>query len=190
MYQIRIHGRGGQGGKTASKIIGTAAFMDGKFVQDFPKYGAERRGAPVFSFTRIDDKPIESRGYIYEPDAVIGLDESLMEMPSVGVLDGLKKEGYLIINSGESADLIKKKYKVNAKVVSVNATDIALEILGKPIPNAVITGAFAKVTKIVSMNSLKKAIEHELEARGTISRDIIDKNISGAEKCAEVVKNG
>ena len=188
MYQVRIHGRGGQGGKTASKIIGTAAFMDGKFVQDFPKYGAERRGAPVAAFTRIDKKPIETRGYIYDPDCIIVLDESLLEMPMLGVLDGLKKDGILIVNSRNSSDEIKKKYKVNVRVVALPATDIALQTLGKPIPSAVITGAFAKATGIFSMKSLKKAIEEELGERGSISKEIIDKNIEGAIKCAEAVK--
>ncbi len=188
MYQIRIHGRGGQGGKTASKIIGTAAFLDGKFVQDFPKYGAERRGAPVAAFTRIDDKPIEARGYIYDPDAIIVLDESLLEMPLLGVLDGLKENGLLIVNSKSNPDDIKKKYKVTAKVITAPATDIALQTLGKPIPSAVITGTFAKSTGIISMKSLKKAIEEELGERGTISKEIIDKNIEGAMKCAEAVK--
>jgi 2-oxoacid:acceptor oxidoreductase gamma subunit (pyruvate/2-ketoisovalerate family) len=188
MYQIRIHGRGGQGGKTASKIIGTAAFLDGKFVQDFPKYGAERRGAPVVAFTRIDNRPIEARGYIYEPDAIIILDESLLDMPMIEVLNGLKDNGVLIVNSKSSSDEIKKKYKVKAKVIAVPATDIALQTLGKPIPNAVITGAFVKVTKIISMESLKKAIKKELQERGTISQEIIDNNVKGAVKCAEVVK--
>jgi len=188
MYQIRIHGRGGQGGKTASKILGTAAFIDGKYVQDFPKYGAERRGAPVFAFTRIDNKPVEARGYIYEPDAIIVLDESLLEMPLVGVLDGLKKDGVLIVNSRSSAGEIKNKYKIKAKVIAVPATDIAIQTLGKPIPSAVITGAFVKSTGVISMGSLKKAIREELSERGTISEDIIKKNIQGAVKCAGEVK--
>lgn len=187
MYQVRIHGRGGQGGKTASKIIGTAAFLDGKFVQDFPKYGAERRGAPVAAFTRINETPIEARGYIYDPDAVIVLDESLLDMPMVGVLDGLKKGGILIVNSKSTPAQVKTKYRVDAKVITVPATDIALEILGKPIPSAVITGTFAKATGAITLKSLKKAIEEELSERGTIGKDIIEKNIQGALKCAEAV---
>lgn len=183
MYKIRIHGRGGQGGKLASKIIGSAAFLEGYEVQDFARYGAERRGAPVEAFVRIDNKEILERGYISDPDCVIVLDDSLLDI--VDVTSGLKKGGLLIINSK------KKKFpkfeKKGFKVVTVDATEIAMKHLGKPIYNTAMIGAFAGITKLIDFEHVKKALEHEIGKK--VGKEFIKKNMDAvheAFKAAEV----
>ncbi|EQB66007.1 MAG: Pyruvate ferredoxin oxidoreductase [POR] gamma subunit [Thermoplasmatales archaeon I-plasma] len=155
MYEIRFHGRGGQGAVTASKILATAAFLESKWVTSFPFFGTERRGAPVTAFTRIDEKKIELRSQIYEPDAVVVLDKSLMKV--VNVTEGLKSDGVIIVN-GKTGDLVEAgKYRVGY----VDATSIALRNgLGDPshpIVNTAILGAFAKVSNLVSLQSIKNA---------------------------------
>ena len=99
MYKVRIHSRGGQGGRASAHMLGMAAFLDGKYVQDFALYGAERRGAPLTAFCRIDDKPVLERGYIHEPDCVLVFDESLLGMKEVHVFDGLNPKGLVIVNT-------------------------------------------------------------------------------------------
>ncbi len=155
MYEIRFHGRGGQGAVTASKILAMAAFLENKWVTSFPFFGTERRGAPVTAFTRIDDQKIELRSQIYEPDAIIVLDRSLMKI--VNVTEGLKSDGILVVN-GKSGNLAEtSRYRIGF----VDATSIALRNgLGDPshpIVNTAILGAFAKVSNIVSIESIKTA---------------------------------
>jgi 2-oxoacid:acceptor oxidoreductase gamma subunit (pyruvate/2-ketoisovalerate family) len=178
MYKIRIHGRGGQGAKKAAKIIGLAAFAVGKQVQDFALYGAERRGAPVMSFIRIDDKPILERGYVNDPDVVIVLDKTLLELVKVG--DGLDENGLLIVNS-EHEPVIDTP----AKVKYIDATGIALETIGKPIFNTAMLGALAKLTGIITLECLYKAIEEEFSH---LPDSIIEANKAAVRKCYEVVK--
>jgi 2-oxoacid:acceptor oxidoreductase gamma subunit (pyruvate/2-ketoisovalerate family) len=155
MYEIRFHGRGGQGAVTASKILATAAFLESKWVTSFPFFGTERRGAPVTAFTRVDDKRIELRSQIYEPDAVVVLDKSLMNL--VNVTEGLKSDGVIIIN-GKNGNL---KEAGRYKIGYVDATSIALRNgLGDPahpIVNTAILGAFAKVSDLVTLQSIKNA---------------------------------
>ncbi|MCD4844264.1 MAG: 2-oxoacid:acceptor oxidoreductase family protein [Methanosarcinales archaeon] len=176
MYKIRIHGRGGQGAKKAAKIIGQAAFDMGKQVQDFALYGAERRGAPVMSFVRIDDNPILERGYIDDPDVVIVLDKALLEI--VNVSAGLDENGLLIINSEQEPVL-----DTPAMVKHVDATTIALEIIGKPIFNTIMLGALAKFTNIISKDALDRAVEEELSK---YPDKIIKANKDAVKKCYEV----
>jgi len=176
MYKIRIHGRGGQGAKKAAKIIGQAAFDMGKQVQDFALYGAERRGAPVMSFVRIDENPILERGYIDDPDVVIVLDKALLEI--VNVSAGLDENGLLIINSEQEPVL-----DTPAVVKHVDATTIALEIIGKPIFNTIMLGALAKFTNIISKDALDRAVEEELSK---YPDKIIKANKDAVKKCYEV----
>jgi pyruvate ferredoxin oxidoreductase gamma subunit len=182
MYQIRIHGRGGEGGKTAARILSTAAFLEGKEVQDFSVYGAERRGAPVVSFCRINNKKILVRGYVHEPDAVLVLDDTLPNV--VDVEHGLKPNGIMLINSPKPAKEFTEDFETKAKVHTVDATQIALDVIGKPIPNATILGGFVKLTNIVKLESLKKGITEEVHGKKAIR----DKNIKSAVKCYGVVK--
>ena len=172
MIEIRIHGRGGQGVKKSAMLIARAAFLKGYVTQDFALYGAERRGAPVTSFVRIDKKKIGTRGYIFEPDYIINLDESIDHDV---VLNGAKKSTKVIINTLEP---IKGEYHVNA-------TDICLKETNINIPNIAMLGAFAKVSKIFNFNELKKAVEIEFSHK---NKEIINKNINAAKKCYEKVK--
>lgn len=158
MYEIRWHGRGGQGAVTAATILADAAFREGKDVQAFPMFGVERRGAPVAAFTRMDEKPIDIRIQIYEPDAVVVLDPTLLG--AVDVAKGLKKEGRVLINSSKKPsdfDFSKRK------VFTVNATEIAIKYgLGaktSPIVNTAILGAYSKAIGNVGMKFIEEAID-------------------------------
>jgi pyruvate ferredoxin oxidoreductase gamma subunit len=153
MYEIRIHSRGGQGGVTAARLLALAAFRDGKYATACPFYGAERRGAPVVSFVRIDDRPIRVYSQIRSPDLVVVLDSSVME--TVDVLQGLKKDGKVLINATHGMDL------GDYKTYTVDLTGIALRknliIAGSPILNTPVLGALAKMG-IVSVESVTSAI--------------------------------
>lgn len=152
MIEIRFHGRGGQGAVTAAEILAKAAFKDGKYVQSFPFFGVERRGAPVMAFTRIDDKPIEIRYQVYNPDYVLVLDDGLINV--VDVFSGLKEKSEVIINMAE--EYVAKESQV---VHTIDATGIALDILGRNIVNTIILGYFAKKTNIVSIEAIIEAIK-------------------------------
>ncbi len=174
MIEIRFHGRGGQGAVTAAEILAKAAFEDGKYCQAFPFFGAERKGAPVMAFSRIADKPIRRRYQVYNPDYVIVLDETLLE--AVDVLSGLKEEGKVIINSKENVDLGK-----NVESYNIDATGIALEILGVPIVNTVMLGAFAGVTGVVTVDSIVKVTKE------TFPGKIGEKNAKAVEVAFEKI---
>ena len=158
MIEIRTHGRGGQGSVIASEILADAFFHEGKYVQAFPAFGVERRGAPVMAFTRVSDSEVRERCQIYEPDHLIVLDRVLIE--TVNITDGLKEGGWIIINTyGEIEDEdLKKKFKV----ATVDANAIALRHrLGSraaPIVNTPMIGAFAGATGLVGIEAVKKAI--------------------------------
>ena len=162
MIEIRLHGRGGQGAVKAAEILARAAFYDGKIVQSFPFFGVERRGAPVQAFTRISDDQIRIHSYIYEPDVLVVLDPTLIGAAGVNLLDGLKENGKVIINSKKSPNEFDFNGKNGVQVFTVDATEIALKHhLGSesaPIVNTVIVGAIAKVTGLVKIDSVKKAI--------------------------------
>lgn len=157
MIEIRFHGRGGQGAVVASNMLADAAFREGKHVQAFPFFGVERRGAPVSSFTRINDIPIKIRSQVYNPDYVIVLDSTLIDI--IDVTSGLKKNGIIIINT----DKKPSDFNLSFKVATIDATSIALDNkLGSkmaPIVNTSILGAFAKVSGIISLESIILAIK-------------------------------
>ncbi|NYB51678.1 MAG: pyruvate ferredoxin oxidoreductase subunit gamma [Methanobacteriaceae archaeon] len=175
MIEIRFHGRGGQGAVTAAEILAKAAFEDGKYCQAFPFFGAERKGAPVMAFSRISDKPIRRRYQVYNPDYVVVLDETLLE--AVDVLSGLKEDGKVIINSTDDVDLIKDVESYN-----IDATGIALNILGVPIVNTVMLGALAGVSGIVSVDSIEKVTKE------TFPGKIGEKNAKAIQVAYEKVK--
>jgi 2-oxoacid:acceptor oxidoreductase gamma subunit (pyruvate/2-ketoisovalerate family) len=159
VIEIRTHGRGGQGGVIASKVLANALFRQGKFVQAFPAFGVERRGAPVVSFTRFDDAPIRHRCEIYEPDHLIVLDHALTE--AVDITSGLKKSGWIVINS--SAGFERFHYGSEYRLAVVDANEIAwrhkLGSRSAPIVNTAILGAFARATGLVSIDAVVAAIE-------------------------------
>lgn len=152
MKEIRFHGRGGQGAVTAAEVLAVAAFKDGKYSQAFPFFGVERRGAPVMAFTRIDDEFIRLREQVYEPDYIVVLDPTLMEV--VNVLDGMKKDGMVIVNTTQKPDLPS-----DVKVKTIDATKIALEEIGKPFVNTPMLGALVGATGIVGIDSLISTIK-------------------------------
>jgi len=176
MISLRFHGRGGQGAKVASRILGTAAFLDGLFVQDFPLYGAERRGAPITSFVRISGEPITERGIISEPDAVIVMDETLLEDPTASPLSGLKGDGAALINSPRNPEYLRDEIGIEGgRVLTLEMTKISLEVLGEPILSTLAGAAAAKIANI-SEASLKEAIKRELsgivEERRELERNV------------------
>ena len=174
MLEIRVHGRGGQGAVTTGQILAIAAFYDNKQSQTFPMFGVERTGAPVEAFVRISKDKINIRSEIYHPDIVLVLEPSLIQ--AVDVTKGLKDNGTLIINTNQTKD--KLGIKGNYKVYTVDATSIALKIFGKAIVNTAVLGAFAAVTKTISLESLKKAInERFLTTKGKLLADLNNKAI-------------
>jgi pyruvate ferredoxin oxidoreductase gamma subunit len=162
MFQVRIHGRGGQGVVTAAEVLSIAAFREGKHAQAFPSFGSERTGAPVVAFCRIDDKEIRLREPILEPDFLIVQDPTLFK--AIDVFQGLKPDGYLLVNTNRDftalhlAEVVAGLPAGHARVVP--ATDLALKHIGRPVPNAALLGAFAALTGVVHLHSVAAAI-HE-----------------------------
>lgn len=160
MFQVRIHGRGGQGVVTAAEMLSIAGFLEGKYAQAFPSFGSERMGAPVVSFCRFDDKEIRLREPIQAPDAVIIQDPTLLH--SVDVFSGLDNDGYILINSMRSfedlgiADFVNSFPKGHVK--DVGATELAVKHVKRPLPNAALLGGFAAVSGQLTMESVESAI--------------------------------
>ncbi|MDL1956679.1 MAG: pyruvate ferredoxin oxidoreductase subunit gamma [Candidatus Desulfofervidus auxilii] len=157
MLEIRVHGRGGQGAVTCTELIAKAAIAEGKYAQAFPSFGPERRGAPVMAFIRVSDVPIRVRQRIYKPDVIVVLDDSLLGLP--GVIDGLKENGVIVVNSPKSPEELKKEYKFKQKVATVDATKIALDTLRVPITNTTMLGALVKATDVVSIEALAETLK-------------------------------
>ncbi len=174
LEQIRIHGRGGQGVVTAAELIAIAAFYDGLEAQAFPNFGVERTGAPIQAYARISKKKITTREHIYEPTVLVIQDSSLLD--SGNILAGINDKTKIIINAKENR---WEELKDKKNLYFSPATEIALEIIGKNIVNTVILGAFAKYSKLVSLESLKKAIKIKFKDKG---EKIIEKNIKAIEK--------
>jgi len=183
LKEIRIHGRGGQGGVTAAELLARAAFKEGKWVQAIPFFGAERRGAPVKAFARLSDEPILVRSQVYNPDYVVVLDSGLLDL--VDVTEGLKKDGLVIVNTRKKPEELDIKH---TRMATVDATGIALElellVAGLPVLNTTMLGAFARATEEVKLESVIEAIKE------TWSGAAGEKNAKGAELAYErLVKN-
>ncbi|MCX6801071.1 MAG: 2-oxoacid:acceptor oxidoreductase family protein [Candidatus Diapherotrites archaeon] len=178
MKQIVILGRGGQGAVTSSQVLAVAAFENGKHSQAFPNFGVERMGAPVKSYCRIDEKPINLRSHVYEADYAIILDQTLAECFDEKVKDG----GLIIVNSNRLPKEIPISSK--AKIVCVDITKIALGIIGKPFVNIIALGAFSALTKEISLQALEKAVQKQIGSKGSIA----EKNIAALKKVYEASK--
>jgi pyruvate ferredoxin oxidoreductase gamma subunit len=178
MKEIRIHGRGGQGSVTAAEMLSVAAFEDGKFSQAFPAFGVERRGAPVQAFTRLSDNPIRLRSQIYTPDYVIVQDATLLE--TVNVASGIKDDGIILINTKEKPEELKIDTK--ARVMTVDATKVAMDIIGLPIVNTVLLGAFAGATGEINVESIKKAVKDRFSGK------VAEKNAQAIQKAYELIR--
>jgi pyruvate ferredoxin oxidoreductase gamma subunit len=159
MQEIRFHGRAGQGILTASRLFAQAAITDGKFAQAFPDFGPERLGAPVSAFARIDDDPIEIRSQVYTPNAVAVFEESLLG--TVPITRGLVSNGVLVVNSDEKTQNIVKKVGEEAKVASfaVDASKIAVELIGTPTVSTIMLGALAGASGYVTVESLESVVK-------------------------------
>jgi pyruvate ferredoxin oxidoreductase gamma subunit len=161
VFQVRIHGRGGQGVVTAAELLALAGFREGRHAQAFPSFGSERMGAPVVSFCRLDEREIRVREPIVAPDAVIVQDPTLLQQ--VDVFGGLPQDGYVLINSGRSLDELgigelAERHRPE-RMRTVPATDLAREHLGRPLPNAALLGKFAALTDHVSLEAVTTAIQ-------------------------------
>lgn len=178
MIEIRIHGRGGQGNVAAAELLAIAAFKDGKFAQAFPSFGAERVGAPVQAFVRIDDKKIRIREDVRTPDYLIVQDQFLMD--TVPVLDGLKEGGLVLVNANVRPEELK--IKSTAVIETIAATEIALEIIGRPIPNAIMIGAFCSITGLVSLEAVQQAILEKFP--GAVGKN----NVAAMERAHEIIQ--
>ena len=183
MFQIRIHGRGGQGVVTAAELLSVAAFLEGEHAQAFPSFGSERTGAPVVSFCRIDDKEIRLREPVLEPDALIVQDPTLFR--ALDVFEGLKRDGYLLVNSNKGfaelglTDVVAKLPAGHACVVP--ASELALKHLGRPLPNAALLGAFAALTGIVHLHSVAAAIRQAFPGK------VGDANVAAATAASAAI---
>ncbi len=160
MFQVRIHGRGGQGVVTAAEILSVAAFAEGRHAQAFPSFGSERMGAPVVSYCRIDDREIRTREPVMQPDAVIIQDVTLLHQ--VDLFSGLSAEGYVLVNTSRRFDELGLGDFVNQfhrdRLVTCPATELALEHFGRPLPNAALLGGFAALTKQVTLGAITTAV--------------------------------
>jgi pyruvate ferredoxin oxidoreductase gamma subunit len=184
VFEIRIHGRGGQGVVTAAELLSVAAFGEGRHAQAFPSFGSERTGAPVVSFCRIDDRQIRTREPIAEPDALIVIDATLVHQ--VDLFAGLKSDGWILINSSRSfgdlhLDELVDRFAAE-RLRAVAATEIARRHLGRPLPNAAVLGGFAALCGVVSISSLSDAI------RSRFRGDVGDANAAAAEEAFTIVR--
>jgi pyruvate ferredoxin oxidoreductase gamma subunit len=153
LTEIRWHARGGQGAKTAATMLAEIVLNEGKYGQGFPDYGPERMGAPMRGFTRISDKPIRMHSAVYNPHVVIVLDPTLLDV--VDVLEGTNDDTVVIINTADTMDVISKKLKIgNRRLWILNGTKIALDTIGRPIPNTPMLGALVKATELIKLDTL------------------------------------
>ncbi len=158
MKEVRLHGRGGQGGVTSAELVAIAAIDEGKYAQAFPSFGPERRGAPVAAFIRVSDEKIRTREKVYTPDIVLVLDPALPSLVKVDA--GLKDDGIVILNTHLSESEVREQFGIKAKLAMVDATKIATEVLGLPITNTTMLGALLKATGIVSQSHLEEALDN------------------------------
>jgi pyruvate ferredoxin oxidoreductase gamma subunit len=178
MFQVRIHGRGGQGVVTAAEMLSVAAFLEGRHAQAFPSFGSERMGAPVMAFVRLDDREIRTRDPVAKPDALIIQDPTLLHQ--VNLFDGLAKDGYVLINSGRDlgqlgiAEFLGKLPPGHA--VAIPATEVALRLVGRPVPNAALLGGLCAVTGVLKLASVEAAIRHKFKA------EVAEKNVAAARE--------
>ena len=157
MKEVRIHGRGGQGGVTSAELVAIAAIEEGRYAQAFPSFGPERRGAPVQAFIRVSDKIIRTREKVYHPDIVVVLDSSLPAL--VNVAEGIKEDGIIILNSAHPESQVRKEFGLKTRLALVDANTIAREVLGLPITNTTMLGALLKATGIVGIEAVEDALE-------------------------------
>lgn len=184
MFQVRVHGRGGQGVVTTAELLSVAAFAEGRYAQAFPTFGSERTGAPVVGFCRIDDQAIRTHEPVVRPDALIIQDATLLHQ--VDVFDGLDPDGYLLVNTSRSFDELGLHAIVarlgTERAITVPATELAMTHLGRPLPGAVLLGAFAALTGQVHLASVVAAIQERFPGQ------VAAGNIAAADAAYELVR--
>lgn len=187
LIEIRWHGRGGQGAKTASLLLADVAFSTGKYIQGFPEYGPERMGAPMTAYNRISSKPIEVHSNIYEPDYVVVVDETLLK--AVDVTNGLKEKGAIVINTTKSLDEIKPLLKnYNGNIYTIDAKKISEDALGKYFPNVPMLAAIEKIAGIMTDDDLIKNMEESFKHKFAKKPEVIDGNMQALKIALNNVK--
>ena len=187
MLEIRWHGRGGQGAKTAALLLGEAAIRTGKYVQAFPEYGPERMGAPVQSFDRISDEPITLHCSVTNPAVVVVLDASLMEC--VDVTAGLSEDGVLLINTSQTPDEIRQRLNWQGqKLYTVDASAIAMDTVKKNVPNTPMMGALLKATNLMDFESMLEDTRHKMEKKFKNRPEVVEGNMAAIRRAYEEVK--
>lgn len=187
LVEIRWHGRGGQGAKTASLLLADAAFNTGKYIQGFPEYGPERMGAPITAYNRISDKPITIHSNIYEPDYVVVVDDTLLE--SVDVTSGLKKTGAIVINTTQDEGYLKSKLNgYTGDIYTIDARKISIETLGKYFPNTPMLAAIIKVSGIMSEKDFLSDMQGSFKHKFAKKPEVIEGNMKALELALTEVK--
>ncbi len=187
LIEIRWHGRAGQGVVTAGELLAEAAMQEGKYFQAFPDYGPERMGAPIKSYTRISDEPIEVHHQILHPDVIVVVNPNLIGM--VDLTEGLKEDGIAIVNTPDSPEEVRKKLGLKGgKVATLDATRIAMDTLGRDIPSTLMLGAVAKVTGLVSLDSVLHCTKERLGEK--LRAEVVEANLTALKRAYEEVKEG
>lgn len=187
LIEIRWHGRGGQGAKTASLLLADAAFNTGKYIQGFPEYGPERMGAPITAYNRISDTPITIHSNIYEPDYVVVVDDTLLT--SVPVTAGLKKEGAIVINTTKTPEQLKELLKgYEGAVYTIDARKVSEEALGKYFPNTPMLAAIVKVAGVMTDEELLEDMKTSFKHKFAKKPEVIDGNMKALELALKEVK--
>ena len=187
LIEIRWHGRGGQGAKTASLLLADAAFNTGKYIQGFPEYGPERMGAPITAYNRISSKPITIHSNIYEPDYVVVVDDTLLE--SVDVTSGLKETGAIVINTTKDASYIQSKLNhYSGKIYTIDARKISIEALGKYFPNTPMLAAIVKISGVMKDEELLEDMKSSFKHKFAKKPEVIEGNMKALEMALQEVK--
>lgn len=186
-YEIRWHGRGGQGAKTAALLLADVAFKTGKYVQGFPEYGPERMGAPITAYNRISGDPIRVHSNIYTPDLVMVVDETLLN--SVDVTAGLKDDGAIIVNTPKSAEEVTPMLNgYKGKVFTVDARQISIDTLGKNFPNSPMLAAAVAVSGVMDTDTFISEMRASYEHKFAKKPEVIDGNMQALTKTIEVLQ--
>ncbi len=187
VVEIRWHGRGGQGAKTAALLLADVAFKTGKFVQGFPEYGPERMGAPITAYNRIGDKPIRVHSNIYHPDYVVVVDEGLLDV--VDVTDGLSEDGAIVVNTKKSVSEIKKHLGgYSGKVFTIDARKVSKQCLGRYFPNTPMLAAIVKVSRVMEENVFFKEMQTSFEHKFSSKPEVIEGNMNALKMAFEEVR--
>lgn len=187
LVEIRWHGRGGQGAKTASLLLADAAFNTGKYIQGFPEYGPERMGAPITAYNRISNSPIRIHSNIYKPDYVVVVDDTLLE--SIDVTAGLKESGAIVINTTKDANYLNSVLNgYSGDIYTIDARKVSMEALGKYFPNTPMLAAIVKVSKVMTDEELLKDMEGSFKHKFAKKPEVIEGNMKALEMALREIK--